>query len=68
MIKKNVRRSRSEGAAKVWVMTAIAVLAVGALAWWWKGHEAASTDGPAAASSAASGAAGRPVITANAGD
>ena len=60
MIKKNVRRSRSEGVAKVWVMTAIAVLAVGALAWWWKGHEAASTDGPAAAALAASGAAGRP--------
>lgn len=62
MINKNVRRHRSEGAAKVWVLTAIAVLAVGAMAWWWKGRDAASADGPAAAASAASGAsgAGRP--------
>lgn len=58
MQNKDFRRNRSAGAAKVWVLAAVAVVGVGLAAWWWQGRGAsAPTDGPAAAASAAGGGA-----------
>ncbi|MBW8846201.1 MAG: MdtA/MuxA family multidrug efflux RND transporter periplasmic adaptor subunit [Burkholderiales bacterium] len=58
MQNKNSRRSRSAGAAKTWVLVAVAVAALGAAVWWWKGSGAAGGEGAAGAASAASGASG----------
>lgn len=59
MQNNDFRQGPMSGAAKVWVLTAVAVVAVGLGAWWWQGRSAgAAADGPGAAASAASGAAG----------
>jgi multidrug efflux system membrane fusion protein len=59
MQNKESRRSKLAGAARTWVLIGLAVAAVAALGWWWKGRDGASGDGPAGAASAASGP-GRP--------
>ncbi|MBI3347080.1 MAG: MdtA/MuxA family multidrug efflux RND transporter periplasmic adaptor subunit [Burkholderiales bacterium] len=57
MKNKVSQRSRSAGAARVWVLTGVAVVAVVLGAWWWKGRDgAAGVDGPPGAASAASAA------------
>ena len=58
MQNKNSRRSKSTGAAKTWVLVAVAVAAVAAAIWWWKGSGTAGGEGAAGAASAASGASG----------
>jgi multidrug efflux system membrane fusion protein len=56
MQNKDAKRSRSAGAARAWVLIAVAIAAVVLAGWWWKGREASGADGPASAASAASGA------------
>lgn len=55
MQNKDSKRSRSAGAARTWVLVAVAVIGIAAAGWWWKGREATG-DGPASAASAASAA------------
>ena len=56
MENKNSKRSSSTGAARTWVLVALAVVGIALIGWWWKGHGAAGGEGPAGAASAASGA------------
>ena len=59
MQNKDFRQGPTRGAAKLWMLTAVALVGVGGAAWWWQGRStAAAGDGPAAAASAASGASG----------
>jgi multidrug efflux system membrane fusion protein len=58
MQKNDLRQRPTRGAAKLWMLTTVALVAVGLGVWWWQGRSpSAGADGPAAAASAASGAA-----------
>ena len=57
MEQKNSKRSWSADAARTWVLVAVAVAAVAAVGWWWKGSGTTAGEASGAAS-AASGASG----------
>ncbi|MEO6281074.1 MdtA/MuxA family multidrug efflux RND transporter periplasmic adaptor subunit [Roseateles sp.] len=59
MKNKDSKGGKATGAARTWLLVALAVAAIALAGWWWKGRDGATGgEGPAGAASAASGASG----------